>query len=361
MIVDDLYKGEHKPWAPLSRGTFRMSGAEQCERRAGYSYLGYPEDLKGDEDFRAVVLEEGNAHEAAIVRRLQMAGFEIWNFGTGQTWTVFKHRNQFWRGHPDLFMRFEDRVYGIEIKSTVDQLFQKYADASEEVAPGCFVLHDQRVLLDTTYPYYGQVQLYLHSEKAVEMGIEQWIVLVKNRNNGAMLECVVDKDWDYVEELVNRWQSFWPLMSAQRLPDRPHEKSSQVCKNCPFRQTCWAALGGLPDNGELDLSEDEELVERARLWREGKDFSKRAELRLEFGRLGFENAAITNKANRLLVDGLSVRISDRERNGLDSDLARSLLRRMVQEGHLTQDEYDDCQTKTAYTQVDVRDTKTKGE
>ncbi|KKL72522.1 hypothetical protein LCGC14_2084030, partial [marine sediment metagenome] len=76
MIVDKFYIGEHTPWSALSKGTFRMSSAEQCTRRAGYQFLKYSEDdesAPGYDDFRSVVLEEGNLQEVEVVRRIQQA------------------------------------------------------------------------------------------------------------------------------------------------------------------------------------------------------------------------------------------------------------------------------------------------
>lgn len=247
LILDDIYVGESKTWAPLSRGMLRMSGAEQCTRRAGYSFMKTPEDVAGDPeakilaDFKAVVLEEGNMHERDIVRRLMNLGLEVTNFGTKQTWTKLKYKGLMWRGYPDLFVKTTDEeTVGVEIKSTEIDLFNKYLPFADKIRPGVYSLPDQTVLHDAAFPYMGQIQLYLHSDKAVEMGIERWVLVLKERNNGAMLECVITKDQEYLDALSKRWKGFWMLVGAGRIPKRNFEQDTEQCRLCPFTKTCWA-------------------------------------------------------------------------------------------------------------------------
>ncbi|KKN75315.1 hypothetical protein LCGC14_0381670 [marine sediment metagenome] len=243
MIVDKLYVGEHTPWSPLSKGIFRMSGAEQCTRRAGYQFLRTPEDeefVPGIEDFKAVVLAEGNLHETEVVRRIQQASFKIWNFGQGQAWTRYRFEKQFWRGYPDLFVEIDEKAYGVEIKSTGDELFNDYASKAREVLPGRFILDDQTVLHDSAFPYMGQIQMYLHSEAIVEEGIDQWLLVLKNRDNGAMLECLIEKDSVYLESIITRWKYFWVYVTAGRLPKQNFEETSKQCQLCPFKERCWS-------------------------------------------------------------------------------------------------------------------------
>ena len=242
MIVDKFYVGEYTLWAPLSKGTFRMSGAEQCTKKAGYQFLKIPEDLEftpGENDFKAVVLEEGNLHEIEVVRRIQSYGFKIWNFGQGQKWVLYRFEEQVWRGYPDLFVEIDDTVYGIEVKSTGDELFNGYADQAEEVRPGRFILKDQKVLHNSTFPYMGQIQMYLHCETMVEESVDQWLLLLKNRDNGAVLECLISKDPEYLANITTRWKNFWVYVTAGRLPKRNFEEIGEQCKLCPFFKRCW--------------------------------------------------------------------------------------------------------------------------
>lgn len=358
MIVDQFYVGEHKPWSAFPRGTFRMSGAEMCTRRAGYQFLRYAEDerpdkMEGMEDFSSVVLEEGNIHEIEVVKRIQSTGLKIWNFGSGQTWTVYRNGKQFWRGHPDLFVEIDEVTYGIEIKSTRDMMFQKYADAAVEVLAGRYILNDQTVLHDTTFPYMGQIQLYLHSEKAQEMGIEQWILVVKNRDTGAVLECLIDKDPEYLENIVNKWKPFWNLMAVQRLPDRNYPASSRQCQLCPFQLRCWGPLAELP-NKTAEI-EDPELVQAADDWRKGKKALKAGEAIVNAVKGRFQQEAINLKANRLKVNGLEVTISNRERTGVSRDSVDLLLEKLVKEGKITPEEMASCYSTSEYPQTDIRD------
>ncbi|KKN11660.1 hypothetical protein LCGC14_1024340, partial [marine sediment metagenome] len=235
---------------------------------------------------------------------------------------------------------------------------EKYANASEEVLPGRYVLYDQTLLHDVTFPYMGQIQMYLHSDKAVKQGIEQWLLLVKNRDSGAVMECLIDKDPEYLAAITTRWKNFWVYMLAGRLPNRNFEKTSDQCKYCPFQKRCWGALAELPKK-KVELEETEELLRATELWREGKVFEKKAGLRLDWSKLQFENEAINQKANRLSVDGIDIIISDREREGLNTDYVRSLLARLVKEKALTPEEAKECFTVTEYTQMNVKDRQTK--
>ena len=358
MIVEKLYEGEAAPRSPMRAGQFRMSMSEACTRRTGYEFLGYPPELSDADDRTAVVMQDGNLHEQDIVRRLLLKGFNIWNFGEGQTWVSTKVGNQVWRGHPDLFIEVDGVTYGLDVKAFRDEVFRREVAGAEEVLPGRYVITDPAIFTEGPFSIMGQMQLYLHSEKARELGITEWIVLIKNKNTAELAECIIPLMPDYLDYVTSRWRGFWGYMTAKRLPGRNFEKGSIECRYCSFRERCWGPLGRLRKRTvELD---DPDLVHTAQLWREGKDFEKRATTRLELSKLRFEQAAIQNNSDRIIVDELEIQVNIRSRTSLSTGYVSELLERLRREGALTDDVYNECWDETTYTEVRVADRRKRG-
>ncbi len=355
MIIEKLYQGEGISRSPLKPGVLRMSMAEACTRRTAYEFLGYEPATSEDDEVRSIVMQDGTLHEQDIVRRLLMKGFNIWNYGDGQTWVTVERDGLFWRGHPDLFVEVEGKYYGLDVKAYRDEIFKRCVATADEVQPGRFVINDPMVMAEGSFPVMGQMQLYLHSEKARALKVSDWIVVIKNKNTAELAECIIPQMDDYLDRIGEHWKGFWSSMAVKRLPRRNHEKNTIVCRYCAFQQQCWGVLKTLRE-GSVEIV-DEELVKRALLWREGKKFKSASEVRIELARLAFEEAAILHKVRRLSIDDLKVVVSDRSRTGLDTSYTASLLESLKREGKITSQQFDDCWSTSNYVEVRVSDTR----
>jgi len=353
MLVEKLYEGEARPRTPFSAGVIRMSMSEACTRRIAMEYLGYEVSVDPASDVYAARMQDGLLHEQDIVRRLLMKGVKIWNFGERQTWVTLKLHNLFWRGHPDLFCELEGKIYGLECKAFRGEVFERYVSSAEEVLPGRFVIRDLSVLMSGPFPLMGQVQLYLNTDKSQKLGIEGWLVLIKNKNTAELAECLVPRIPDYLEKVASRWRGFWALVSVGRLPPRGFSKSSANCRLCPFFEPCWGVLSRVsPGVKELD---EPALMEKVRLWREAAQLESMASVRKELARIAFGEAAIAHDSRTLKLGGLEVRVNNRSRTGLDSGYTSELLTELLARGVISSEQYDSCWSETEYTEVRVVD------
>lgn len=358
MIIEKLYADEYQPRSGFQPGVLRMSSADACTRAAAYTQLGY-EEKKGDRaDVRQVVMQDGDLHERDVVRRLLLKGFNIWNYGEGQAFVTVQQGNNFWRGHPDLFIEIGGKYYGLDVKGFRDEVFRMHTAGAVQVKPGIWHINDPMVMAEGSFPVMGQMQMYLHSEKAKALGVEEWIVLIKNKNTAELAECVIPKMPDYYDRIGDRWKGFWALIAAGRLPDRNFDRSSLNCKLCGFYNTCWEILEKLPESdGRVKWDHDPNVVERARLWREGKKYEKMAATRLELAKLTFIKIAAENGLRELSIDGLNVNVKQRSRRFIDSGYTQGLLEELLEQGHITDKQYDDCWDVTEYPEVRIADTR----
>lgn len=320
MIVDKLINSNINDHSRMSNGILRMSLLEGCPRKEAYEYLGYKHDIQ----FPSGPMYEGNIHEAAVVSLLQAQGFRIWNYGKDQTFGIVEARGLKFRGHPDLFIEVNRKNYGLEIKSTRDEVWDKYARGAVKISEGHYIQPDYTIFMSRPWPYMGQLQMYLHSDISERQNIEEWILIVKSRGSGEYLECIIPKLDEYTQQLAQKWKPFWPLVQAGRLPERFFADDSSECEHCQFQMTCWGVLRKLPK----ETVEDPSLIKAAEFRRMGVKIKKESEDLLDEARRLFLNSHIRNEADRITCDGLTSTASPRTRKGLDSSKVESLLQKI---------------------------------
>ena len=329
-----------------------MSLADACQRREAYLLYGAEEDDGYLDDRKAVAMYDGNLHEQDLVRRLLSKGHQVWNYGSGQKTSQLTSQGLFFRGRPDLFLERDSTHYGLEIKAFKDIAFEKLTQNSEEIEPGIFRILDPKVLTIRPFPVMGQIQLYLHSSAAEELQVEEWILIVKNKNTSELAECVIPKMPEILDEVVGRWVGFWGYIGADRLPERPFSNDSLECKLCAFYKRCWDNLAMIPNTSTVvenpELSED---------WRKGKALSDYGEMLTERARVGIIALAESVGARRLEIDGLKTVIKNDHRRGFDTDYTKLLLDTLRMEGQITEAQYTDCFTTHFHMEVRVRDTR----
>ena len=350
MIVEQIYEDKEPQQFAMSRGIIRMSQVEDCPRKQAYLYQHYPVDSLITGRHRAI-FRDGHIHERDIVDLLISNGLKIWNYVEDQTTTYYRPEGQIFRGHPDLFAEKNGKNYGLEIKGYRGEVFEKHIKGAEEISDGLFQMKDLQLLRDRPWPLMGQIQMYLHSEAAIAFGVEEWILIMKNKNTAEYAECIIPKDQEYIDNLAAKWKGFWGLMQVGRLPERFFSSDSDECERCPFFESCWAPLKRIKD-GAIEV----EGLEKAASWRrEGVRSATHGDLLKQAARLEFEKQHIKHEVEKVTIDGLTSKLSHRSREGLDSDRVKILLGRMVREEHITEEEYFNCLTETEYDEIRFTD------
>ena len=355
MLIEKLYAESVWRRSPMSNGNIRMSMVESCPRQQAYVALGYDQDFS--EGGRSqMAADDGNLHEADVVARFITAGYRCWNYGDEQAMVYLKKGNLSFRGHPDLFMETpEGEVLGVELKGYRDEVFRAFVQGALQLESGIWSVNNMDRLTKRPYPLMGQIQMYLNSETAKELGIEKWVLVMKNKNNAELAECVVEKDPVYLDNLFRKWKDFWNLIAVGRLPERFFGDDSIECRRCVFREKCWGLGEVNHDGGEiLKLQGLEKAAEQRR---DGTTLKKNGELLLEEARMAFLTEHIRNEVDKIECDDMLSTVSERNRRGLNSSEVNKVLSDMLEKGNITYQAYDDCFTESSYQEVRFRDKK----
>ena len=356
MIVENLHSESSWVRSPMSNGIIRMSLVDNCPRQQGYIAMGFEQDY-AETGRSQMAADDGNLHEADVVDRLLNAGYRCWNYGEDQSTSHLEAGGLKFRGHPDLYAETpEGVVLGLEIKGYRDEVFRNFVEGSIQPIPGVHHVTNLAKLTKRPYPLMGQLQMYLNSDLATEYGIDNWVLLMKNKNTAELAECIVPKDPVYMDMLVKKWTGFWGLTQAGRLPERFFSDDSIECRRCLFREKCWG-LGEVTTD-KRDVMYVEGLEHAASLRREGTMEKKEAEYKLEEARMAFLTEHIRQEVNRIECDDLMSTVSERNRRGLDSGETNKVLAKMLEQGHIDYQQYEDCFSETSYQEVRFRDKRT---
>ncbi len=353
MIVENLVPESSFVRSPMSNGIIRMSLVDNCPRQQGYIAMGYEQDYP-ETGRSQIAADDGNLHEADIVERLLNAGYRCWNYGSDQTSTHLEAGGLRFRGHPDLFAETpEGVIVGLEVKGYRDEIFRNFVEGSVQPFPGVHHVTNMAKLMKRPYPLMGQLQMYLNSDVSANYGIDNWVLIMKNKNTAELAECIVPKDPVYMDTLIKKWTGFWGLTQAGRLPERFFSDDSIECRRCLFRKKCWN-LGEISHTGR-DVLYVEGLEKAAELRREGTSLKKDADYMLEEARMAFLTEHIRNEVDRIECDDLMSVVSDRSRKGLNSGEVNKVLAHMLEKGNIDYQQYEDCFSESNYQEVRFRD------
>lgn len=356
MIIENVHQEFTWNRSPMSNGNIRCSQAESCPRQQAYVILDYEQDYP-DTGRSQMAMDDGNLHEADVVNRLLQAGYRCWNYTEDQTMVHFENRGVRFRGHPDLYMETpEGEVLGVELKAYRDEIFKAFVQGALEIAPGVYSVTNYDRLTKRPWPLMGQIQLYLHSSESVHLGVERWALLMKNKNTAELAECIVTKDTEYIDNLINKWKGFWGLIQAGRLPERHFSDDSTECRRCVFRQKCWG-LKEIPDVDGNEVIHVDGLSTAASLRREGQILKKSSEEMLEEARMAFLTEHIRRETSRIECDDMFSTVSERSRKGLDVTAVNMTLANQLEKGNISYEEYDGCFKETFFQEVRFRDRK----
>lgn len=372
MLIEKMYETEAtRPRAPMTRGNIRMSLAAGCPRMEGYLILGYEPDANS-RDFDAVArssMKDGDMHEGSIVAELIHIGFNVWNHGDDQLLTFARGdtlKGLRYSGHPDLFTKIveedtgEFKTYGIELKAYRTERFEPYLEGATEVSRGKYIFNPD-MLKKRPWPIMPQVQLYLHSETAKKQDVDGWIAIIKNKNTAELAECFVEKDTEYLQDILARWAGFWTMMDVKRLPPRFFSDDSTECQYCSFQERCWNVKHPLALIGkkEVTLSDksitvlDQAVQDRRR----GKAAETIGESMLEDARKAWMQEMINYQTNSLTHNGMTATISEVTPRRLSTDPAKELLAELKDTGVISEERYTSLFTDNAYQEVRFKDRK----
>lgn len=249
MLVEniDSYK-EHKiRISPCNSNRASQLGHE-CLRYLVYERTTWDQKIPHDIGLQ-YIFDIGNDVENIVIRELQEAGFNI-----EQQQRDFQDKDHHITGHIDSIINVDGDKYLLEIKSVSPYIFD--------------TLNDEKSIknhkLAYIRKYYAQLNLYLYLAGLGEKGI----LLFKNKTSGRYKEIMVNLDYDYCENLLQRASQIEKHLKENTLPDRI-EFDENLCGTCPYNHICCPSPKSegvkFVDNEEIRtlLEEYEALKEKA--------------------------------------------------------------------------------------------------
>jgi CRISPR/Cas system-associated exonuclease Cas4 (RecB family) len=206
-----------------------------CERFLVYQRTSWEKEELPSPD-RILVFGEGNVHEEAVLRDLRAAGFKVILQQRG-----FDYKEHQITGSVDAKILINGESIPLEIKSTSPFIFQQINSLSD------IRNHKYHYIR----AYYAQMNLYL-----LLSGDEWGILLLKNKNTGQLKQIIVELDYEYAEELIQKADRINLHVAQGTLPDRM-EYNEDICPNCSFFMLCLPhealqAGASLLDDPELE-------------------------------------------------------------------------------------------------------------
>jgi len=234
MLVEKIIESKQrkiKQW-PVNANRASEAG-HSCERYLVFSRTRWQEKTLHDVGLQ-MVFDEGNIHEAAVLRDLQDAGITIIEQQRAFAWPELNLT-----GHVDGKVLTDNKAIPLEIKSMSPFVYQSIDSVDD--------------LLDGKYEYLrkypAQLTLYMLMDNKDEA-----LFLFKNKVNGQLKEIPMKLDYEYGETLVQKIERVNRHVAAGTTPD-PIEWDERTCSNCGFAHIC------LPEavRGGLEMVEDPEL------------------------------------------------------------------------------------------------------
>lgn len=186
-----------------------------------------------------LIFDEGNLHEAAVMRDIENAGYIIVEQQRPFDWPEYNIT-----GHVDGKILMPELPTGkipLEIKSCSPFIFPH--------------IYDMNSLINSKFPwmrkYPAQITLYLLMDNE-----EQGLIIFKNKTSGELKEVLINLDYDLGERLLQKAEAVNKHVAEKTLPNCiPYDEA--ICGRCDYQHIC------LPEivRGALDLTTDPELEE----------------------------------------------------------------------------------------------------
>lgn len=187
-----------------------------CERFLVYERTRWQEKVLHDVTLQ-FIFDEGNIHEAAVIRELQDAGFQIIEQQRAFEWKKYEIT-----GHVDAKIKDNGSFIPIEIKSMSDWAWKAVNDLSD--------MYKSKAVYMRQYP--AQMTLYLLMDEK-----EEGAFILKNKTNGLLKQIPVKLDYEYGEALIQKAERINAHLKGETLPDRI-EFSVGACEWCAYSHIC---------------------------------------------------------------------------------------------------------------------------
>ena len=251
---------------------WRASGVGECENYLCHVRLGHePLPLAGRVRH---LLDDGVTHERDIMNRLRASGVTVMHsYAEGQV-EVTCSLIPLVTGHPDGVLDVpKDFPRGLDY---ADENF-KYSRFMllEVTAPSHFTFQRLRRshMRETLWRKYVQIMMYLNSEEIRSYG-NCCIVEVKNKNTSELYEEGVSFNIQVVDETLEKLKRVEDMVFHSRMSEfRCDDWRRDYCR---YKHLCFeeVELPSLLESQDIlrgeSLSEAEQLIEVAEVWRKGK-------------------------------------------------------------------------------------------
>lgn len=203
-----------------------------CERYLVYERTHWQEKVLHDVGLQ-FIFDEGNIHEAAVIRDMQDAGLHVIEQQRAFEWAKYSIT-----GHVDGKLQDNGNIFPFEIKSMSDWAW-KAVNNLEDMAKSKSIYMRQ---------YPAQLNLYLIMDEK-DVGL----FILKNKQTGMLKQVEVHLDYDYTEGLIKKAERINGHVANDTLPDRiPWEVGA--CEYCSYNHICLP-----PHTHEATLIDDPDL------------------------------------------------------------------------------------------------------
>jgi len=209
MVVEQLKESARREYKPAIKKYHRMSEIGKCSRAICYDWLGY--EKKPLEGRAMMVLDDGNLHHRDLRDRLRKAGYLI----TEEERELYDRKWNI-QGHIDGLIEGNGLKKSLlEIKSVSRWAFEKASKAP-------------------MIEHVEQVNLYLFY-----LELSEAILLYKCKDTSRLIDYLIKKDDDLVQELLAKFDMISSLVRLNKLAEPEYIKGVDwQCDYCQFEQHC---------------------------------------------------------------------------------------------------------------------------
>lgn len=162
------------------------------------------------------IFDEGRLHEAAILREIQDAGFQIVEQQRPFEWRKFELS-----GHIDAKILIDGNLIPLEVKSSSPNPFRHIKD----LEPMAMITSKH----SWVRKYPAQILLYMLMDNK-----EEGIMLFKNKATGEKCQKNFNMEYEYTESILKKLEIVNDYVTKGELPE---VAMCEDCKNCGFQQT----------------------------------------------------------------------------------------------------------------------------
>jgi CRISPR/Cas system-associated exonuclease Cas4 (RecB family) len=241
MIVDKVYrykKSKIKQWPVVSNRASELG--HECTRYLVFNRTRWQEKTLHDVTTQCI-FDDGNMHEAAVIRDLQDSGLEI----------IEQQRSFEWRdynitGHVDGKVILDGVAVPIEIKSASPFVYQ--------------TLECEFDLFNSKHPhirrYPAQLTLYMLMDNK-----DRAFFIFKNKLTGELKEIEMHLDYSFGESLIKKAEAINRHVANDTIPECiPYD--DKVCGRCGYQHVCLPEI----KRNAIEIIDEPEMIAKIDRW-----------------------------------------------------------------------------------------------